>query len=252
MPDTLEIHSLVVWLIFGLAALTFVMVAFITAPYGRHMSEGWGPSIPARTGWILMETPPVLVFFGFYSMGQFRAETVPLIFLFLWQTHYITAPMSFRSNTSQRKIHAVLVMLLAIIFNSLNAYINARWISHFGQYSMEWLTDPRFIIGVAVFFAGMYINRQSDNILINLRKPGESGYKIPKGGLYRFVSCPNYLGELMEWLGWAIATWSLAGLAFAIYTAANLAPRAVTNHKWYQEKFPDYPESRRALIPFVI
>ena len=253
MPDTLEIHSLIVWLIFGMAAVTFVMVVFITAPYGRHMSDGWGPSISARTGWLLMETPPVLVFFGFYSMGQFRAETIPLIFLFLWQTHYIYRAYVFPFKTRHSGKHMpVLVLLLALIFNSLNAYINARWISHFGQYSVEWLTDPRFIIGVVVFFSGMFINRQSDNILINLRKPGESGYKIPEGGLYRFVSCPNYLGELLEWLGWAIATWSLAGLAFAIYTAANLAPRAVTNHKWYQAKFPDYPESRRALIPFVI
>ena len=215
--------------------------------------RGLGAVHPGANGLDSYGDPSGSGFLGFYSMGQFRAETVPLIFLFLWQTHYIYRAYVFPFKTRHSgKYMPVLVMLLAIIFNSLNAYINARWISHFGQYSMEWLTDPRFIIGVAVFFAGMYINRQSDNILINLRKPGESGHKIPKGGLYRFVSCPNYLGELMEWLGWAIATWSLAGLAFAIYTAANLAPRAVTNHKWYQEKFPDYPEKRRALIPFVI
>jgi hypothetical protein len=44
------------------------------------------------------------------------------------------------------------------------------------------------------------------------------------------VSCPNYLGEILEWIGWAIATWSLAGWVFAIWTMANLAPRAFTNH----------------------
>ena len=86
---------------------------------------------------------------------------------------------------------------------------------------------------------------------MNLRKPGETGYKIPQGGFYRWVSAPNYFGELLEWLGWAIATWSLAGFSFLVYTAANLGPRAITNHKWYLEKFDDYPEERKALVPFL-
>ena len=32
-----------------------------------------------------------------------------------------------------------------------------------------------------MFFVGMAINIHSDHILRNLRRPGESGYKIPKG-----------------------------------------------------------------------
>ena len=57
----------------------------------------------------------------------------------------------------------------------------------------------------------------------------------------------------MEWIGWAILTWSLAGVAFAVYTAANVGPRAFTNHRWYLEKFGDeYPKERRALIPFLL
>jgi protein-S-isoprenylcysteine O-methyltransferase Ste14 len=66
------------------------------------------------------------------------------------------------------------------------------------------------------------------------------------------VSSPNYLGEIVQWTGWAIATWSLGGLAFALYTAANLAPRALDNHRWYQDHFDDYPPRRRALIPYLV
>jgi protein-S-isoprenylcysteine O-methyltransferase Ste14 len=105
--------------------------------------------------------------------------------------------------------------------------------------------------GVALFGLGQWINHQSDAILLALRAPGETGYKIPTGGLYRWVSCPNYLGELIIWTGWAVATWSSAGLSFAVYTFANLAPRAAANHRWYREQFPDYPPERRALIPFI-
>ena len=31
----------------------------------------------------------------------------------------------------------------------------------------------------------------------------------------------------------------LGGLAFCVFTAANLIPRARSNHRWYREKFPD-------------
>jgi protein-S-isoprenylcysteine O-methyltransferase Ste14 len=74
---------------------------------------------------------------------------------------------------------------------------------------------------------------------------------VPQGGLYRWVSSPNYLGEIVQWAGWALATWSLPGVAFAVWTAANLVPRAQANQLWYRQRFPDYPPERKALIPGV-
>jgi protein-S-isoprenylcysteine O-methyltransferase Ste14 len=112
--------------------------------------------------------------------------------------------------------------------------------------------DPRFVAGVLVFFSGLAVNVRADRRLMALRAPGETGYKIPRGGLYEYVSSPNYLGEIVEWLGWALATWSLAGLAFAVYTIANLLPRALQHHAWYRRTFPDYPPGRKALVPFVL
>ena len=109
-----------------------------------------------------------------------------------------------------------------------------------------------FIVGIGLFAIGMTININSDNNLFSLREDGSTGYKIPRGGLFDKVSCPNYLGEITEWLGFAIATWSLAGFTFAIWTFCNLAPRAFTHHRWYKEEFADYPTNRKALIPFLI
>jgi len=138
------------------------------------------------------------------------------------------------------------------VFNVVNSYLNATWIGRFGAYSAAWLGDSRFVIGASVFVAGYVINRRSDAILRNLRKPGETGYKIPQGGLYGWVSCPNYFGELAIWTGWTIATWSLAGLSFAVFTAANLVPRALANHRWYKDTFADYPSERRAVLPYIL
>jgi steroid 5-alpha reductase family enzyme len=255
MLDTPETHRLATFILIALALVTFAAVTFVTAPYGRHQGNDrkWGPTMPARLGWILMETPAVVVFLAIYMQGQHRFETVPLILLGLWQFHYVrrTYVFPFRMRAEGKRM-PVMVCLSAIAFNLLNAYVNARWISHFASYENSWLVDPRLWIGVALFVAGWAINGKADAMLIALRKPGEQGYAVPRGWLYEYISCPNYFGEIIEWFGWAIATWSLSGLAFALYTASNVGPRALSNHRWYREQFPDYPEQRKALIPFVL
>ena len=81
--------------------------------------------------------------------------------------------------------------------------------------------------------------------------PPVHSHFISREGLYRFVSCPNYLGEVVEWCGFALLTFSLPGLLFAVWTAANLVPRARTHHEWYRRTFPEYPAGRKAIIPFV-
>jgi steroid 5-alpha reductase family enzyme len=117
---------------------------------------------------------------------------------------------------------------------------------------VEWLSDPRFIFGLALFFFGFVVNIQSDNILINLRKPGETGYKIPYGGFYRYVSCPNYFGEIMEWVGFAIMTWCIPGLIYMLWVALPLFAQAIEAHRWYNDKFGDeYPKNRKAIFPGI-
>jgi protein-S-isoprenylcysteine O-methyltransferase Ste14 len=253
MADTPEIHRAATWILIAFALLTFVAVSRITAPYGRHASTSWGPTMPARLGWIVMETPAVLLFGWIYLQGQHRFETVPLLLFGMWQFHYVqrTYVFPFRMRSEGKRM-PVLVCLMAVLFQVLNSYVNARWISHWGEYAVDWTRDPRLWIGAALFLGGWLINFKADTMLFALRKPGEGGYKIPRGWLYEYVSCPNYLGEILEWIGWALATWSLAGLGFALYTAANIGPRALQNHRWYRGKFEDYPAERKALIPFVL
>lgn len=246
------LHSALVWAVLLLAPLTACLLMVISAPYGRHGRAGWGPTASARWAWLVMESPSVLVFLGVYALGDHRAAPVPLLFLAMWQVHYVhrTFIYPLRMKSTGRRT-PFFVALLAFLFTLVNAYINARWVSHLGTYSLEWLANPRFVAGAALFALGMGINLYSDGVLLRLRGPGQSGYKVPEGGLYRWVSCPNYLGEILEWIGWALATWSLAGVAFAAYTAANLVPRARSHHRWYREQFPEYPKERKALVPFV-
>ncbi len=248
-----DVYVVLLWALFGFAAVTFVVLLIISAPYGRHVRAGWGPTVPNRVGWIIMEAPASLVFAGVYLAGAHRADPVPIALLAMWELHYVyrTFVFPFRIRDTGKRMPLV-IALIAVLFNTLNATLNARWVSALGAYPPSWFVDPRFLVGALVFAAGWAANHHADATLLRLRKPGETGYKIPRGGLYRYVSSPNYLTEIVEWTGWAIATWSLAGLGFAVYTAANLVPRALTTHRWYKQRFPDYPAERRAIVPFVL
>src|SRR5688572_16412004 len=140
-----------------------------TAPYGRHDRAGWGPTVPSRVGWIVMEHPAVLLFIAVFALGRHRAEVVPLFFLALWQIHYVhrTFVFPFRMRSTGKRMPLVLA-LTGALFNAANAYVNARWISHLAHYTTDWLGDPRFVAGVVVFAVGLVMNLHADTVLLRL------------------------------------------------------------------------------------
>ncbi len=247
-----ESYVLAVQLWLAVAAITFVSLFFVAAPYGRHHREGWGPTISARSGWVVMEAPASLLVLGWFVWGGDPDSLAAWVLMVLWQTHYLHRAFIYplRMRAAGKRMPLTIVAM-ALIFNGINAALIGWEVFVFRAYPVSWLSDPRFLAGTALFILGYAINKHSDRVLRGLRAPGETGHRIPQGGLYRWVSCPNYLGEILEWVGFAVLSWSLAGLAFAVWTVANLAPRARDHHQWYRGRFPDYPSSRRILIPFV-
>jgi steroid 5-alpha reductase family enzyme len=254
MMNELSVFRILLIASFVIAAAIFIALFFIPAPYGRHARQGWGPQLPGWAGWLLMESVSAIVMLVFFLIGTAPKTLTTILFLLMWEAHYIHRsyiyPFLLRGGNKKMPIT---VVLMAVVFNLGNGYLNGRYIFHFAdrRYTINWLSDPRFIVGMLLFVAGFVINRWADNTLRGLRQPGEVDYKVPFGGLYEYISCPNYFGEILEWFGWAIATWSLPGLTFAIWTIANLAPRAWAHHKWYHDHFSEYPVKRKALIPGV-
>jgi 3-oxo-5-alpha-steroid 4-dehydrogenase 1 len=237
-----------------LAIVLFPVLMKITAPYGRHLREGWGTMINNTLGWIVMELPSPVCFTVAFLSGGASKSWYNYFFMLLWLLHYINRSLIFPLRyPDKHKKMPVSIVLQAVLFNVVNGSINGYYLGSIKPYyAADYWLEWNFILGIALFALGVYINIQSDNILLNLRKPGESGYKIPYGGMFRYVSSPNYLGEIIEWTGYALACWSLPALSFAVWTIANLVPRAIAHHRWYQRQFSDYPAERKALIPFVI
>jgi len=243
-------YFIYIWI--AIAVVLFPIQLFISAPYGRHTKTTWGPMISNKLGWILMEGWALVAFWSVYIV-YFSYNSYSLFFAGLYTFHYINRSFIFplRTNTKGKEM-PLMIALSAMLFNSVNASSIGYFLSNVTVYPVNYFLQWNFLIGLPLFIFGFYGNYKSDDILIKLRKPGETGYKIPKGFLFRYISCPNHFCEMLEWFGFMLLVWNLAGVSFFIWTVSNLLPRALHHHKWYLQNFADYPKDRKAVFPFVI
>jgi 3-oxo-5-alpha-steroid 4-dehydrogenase 1 len=240
------------WILVAVAVVPYLLLR--PAPYGRHGRPGWGPLLPARPAWILMEAASPLGMLLLFLLGRGLGDPVAAVFLGLWLFHYgYRAGIFPQLLPRDARPMPIVVVAAGAFFNVVNAYLNGRWLFTLAEpRDLAWLGSPRFIAGTVLFLGGFLLHVLADRELRRARQAAHGDYGVPQGSLFRLVSCPNYLGEIIEWTGFALATWSPGGLAFALWTAANLVPRAVHHHRWYRARFPDQPLARRAVLPFLL
>ena len=243
-------YSLISWIIFGFA-IFLILLKFKPKTYGRYFSKK-SILLNNRLGWILMEIP-TLIFMPYFTFNGNYPNKVIICFFCLYMIHYInrTLIFPFKLKFKKKKI-PIHIVISAAFFNLCNTFFIGYYFGNLAKYEITWFQTPYFISGIIVFFIGMYVNQTSDYTLINLRKINNDDYKIPFGGLFKYISCPNYFGEILEWVGFAILTWSLSGLAFALWTIFNLLPRAIRHHNWYKSNFQEYPKNRKAILPHLL
>ena len=239
----------------------FVSLYYVDAGYGKMRSEKWGPAINNKIGWFLMEMPVFLIVLYLWIISPYTiTRHAPYwVFLLIFEFHYFQRSFVFPFLLKGKGQMPVVIMLLSVIWNLMNGYIQGFWLFHLAPkyypelYTIEWLYDPRFIIGTVIFFAGWIINMHSDHVIRNLRKPGDTNHYLPKKGLYKYVTSANYLGEITEWFGFAILTWSFAGLLFWWFSCCNLVPRANSIYLKYEQEFPDEFDRKKLkrIIPFI-
>jgi hypothetical protein len=250
------------------ALLIFICTCFvINAPYGRYATKiGWGALVPARLAWYLMESPNLWAIIISHHWGKpcpGLKSTPNLVLLAFFFIHYVHRAVVYPLVRMKRTASPmpISVMMIAFFYCAWNGSQQALSLLFVDIQPDESFYSIHFIFGMTIAVTGMAINIHSDSILLNLRsdtsvdnKGKTSGlrYKIPRGGMFELVSCANYTGEIIQWSGFAIASnFSLAATAFAVYTFCNIGPRGYNHHKWYLEKFDDYPKSRKAVIPFL-
>ena len=238
------------------AVIVFVCLYFVDAGYGKFYNSKWGPSVNNRLGWVLMECPVFFAMLALWFFSDRRSDVTRLAFLLLFEMHYFQRSFIFPMLIRGESRMPLSIIAMGVLFNTLNALMQGGWIFYVSpaeMYPPEWLHSFPFYAGTLVFFAGMFINIQSDSIIRHLRQPGDTAHYLPTAGMFRYVSSANYFGEVLEWTGFAILTLSWAGAVFALWTFANLAPRAARIHKRYQQEFPEQFDAKKVkrIIPLL-
>ena len=130
---------------FILAIIVFISLFFFNAPYGRYARNNCGPAIGSKKGWLIMEAPAPLLFAAFFFLGGGPVTVTTSIFLAMWEAHYLHRafiyPFTLRGQTRHMTI---IVVAMAFIFNTVNGYLNGRYIFTLSTaYTNEWLLDAR-------------------------------------------------------------------------------------------------------------
>ena len=206
MQEAFNIFLLVMAII---AVVVFVALFFVNAGYGKFYNKRWGPTLDNHLGWFLMEAPVFVAMLVLWWLSDRRTDYVRLVFLLLFEAHYFHRSFIFPLQLRGHNRMPWAIVGMGALFNTLNAFMQGGWIFYISpadMYPASWLRSLPFIAGVVIFAAGMFINIQSDTIIRNLRQPGDTAHYLPKGGMFRYVAGANYLGEFMEWAGFALLT----------------------------------------------
>jgi 3-oxo-5-alpha-steroid 4-dehydrogenase 1 len=240
----------------GLALSAAVLLFGVRTPYGRYSPSAaqFGPTVPGVVDWVMHATALVAV-----NVALSRRDIGPLspgqaVLLALFAMHYVNRSFVFGFSVKSPKPIPLFVMLMGSSFCLVNSCVLvngrhsanpdpaarrlciAREMTALRTVSVQ---EPRFALGLALFLLGFFGNVYHDRLLISLRaRPGE-GYKIPRGGLFEYVSGANFFCEICEWTGFALASGCTSAWAFVFCSACNIGPRALHHHAHYRSTFPN-------------
>ncbi len=243
----------VVCLIWALGAVPTLIAGLLKwDPVGRLGTSIRGMKMNAQWGWFVFELPALVTFPVIYLLSG-NTHLIGDIVLCLWLFHYGHRGLVWCWFIPKRDGTVSMPLCVSSIsFNLVNGVLLGWFLAYGASYAEQWLQDPRFIFGVGLFLFGAALNIWSDYRLRYLRQRSRSGRVLPSGGPFNLVCCPNLAGEIVEWIGFALLTWSLPGVAFALWTIANLVPRAIWRRDWYRYNFETFPAKRAALVPGVL
>ncbi len=247
--------QLFLWLMSGMAAIVFVALQFVKAGYGIFRTPSWGWTVPNKVAWVLMEAPVFLVMLLLWNRSDAGCSLPALLFFLLFQLHYFQRSFIFPLLLRGKSRMPISIVAMGVVFNVLNGCMQAGGLFYFPPeaYAEGWgyLSHAWVWAGILLFFLGMAVNIHSDRVIRRLRQPGDTAHYLPAGGMYRYVTSANYLGELLEWTGFALAAHTAAAWVFVLWTAANLIPRAAAIHHRYREEFGQAVGKRKRIIPYI-
>lgn len=229
-----------------------------------------GPQISWKTVFLIEYLGPLLVYPLFYlqprwiyggvtpSLTEAQEKWVQIVqfsALIAWTFHYGKRELE---TLFIHRFSNATMPLTNLFKNSVYYWGFAAFVAFFVNHPLY--TPPPedlFYSGMCLFYFMEIGNLSAHWILRTLRPPGTKVRRIPHGGLFEFVSCPNYTYEILSWLGFNLMTRTVAGILFMFAGAAQMVIWAKGKHLRYRREFdgkdgrPLYPPTRKMIIPFL-
>ena len=138
------------------SALGWLVLTGIKLNYGRLSNSMAKIYMNPKIGWFLFEIPNLLwaLYFIFYLGNSINLPYI--LFIIHYINRDIIYPLNLKSNTKV----PLEIMLSAFSFTFGNGYLQ-------GIANQQYIPQPswKIMLGVIVFFFGMWVNIHSDNIL---------------------------------------------------------------------------------------
>jgi hypothetical protein len=235
-----------VQVLLGTALVIGEATGLLRLPYGKFRTGG---GVNSRVGLALAYTAPVLVYTALWieDRGALEAPYHLIVFAaFLF--HFIRRICEVCVVNSYSRPTPLSALLSIAIFYSGAAVVC-------GFFQVRTLAPPSkllMILGGLTFASGELLNTYHHWLLARIRASGATTYSLPRGGLFRSVANPHYLGEILSFLGYAMMSDLLPVWGTALVVTAYLSARANSTLQWYRRQMPlQIPPGWRRLVPFV-
>jgi len=218
-----------------------------------------GPQIAFRPVYIFEYLGPWLIYipFGLRLIPVYGDKaSIPLntnqkVAFMLWMTHY-----------TKRLLETIFVHEFGTLTMPVfNLFKNCLYYWSFAAavgYNVnipnaQDLPSWHLYLGFPWFCVFMLLNFLCHLRLKYMRPKGTNDFVIPHGGLFEYITCPNYFCEIMTWFGFNILTgFTPAGIAFNIVGAAQMVKWATERREKFIKLFGSkWPKKRWVLFPFI-
>jgi len=218
-----------------------------------------GPQIAFRPVYIMEYLGPWLIY------GLFALKIIPVygakastplnmsqkVAFLLWMTHYTKRLLE---TLFVHEFGTLTMPVFNLFKNCLYYWGFAAGVGYNVNIPNEKeLASWHLIIGFPWFCIFMVLNFICHLRLKYMRRPGSNDFVIPHGGLFEYITCPNYFCEIMTWVGFNILTgFTPAGIAFNICGTLQMIQWATQRRDKFIKLFGSkWPKKRWVLFPFI-
>ncbi|KAJ7350968.1 hypothetical protein OS493_037502 [Desmophyllum pertusum] len=220
--------------------------------YSKFAPDG---VINARFGWTMCYGIPATVYIVLWYLSGMPQSTFHLVTLITYLGHFVKRVLEALFLHKYSKKISILPATEIAMFYSLGSVVQHYWCNLYTQGPLaDKLSSNHiaFTVGIMLYITGELINLYHHVILANLRPAGtSSGYVIPQAGLFPYIVCPHYFGELIAWYGMAVAGQHLCVYLAWLSMLCYLSGRSHQTQVWYQKKIENFPKDRRNLFPGI-